>query len=775
MKNYYFLLLLGILAQCQSPTKPTEMSAKTENIDLILQNLGTAVDSAENREFSYTNKTAAFYYARTHSQINQDWFSGWNVQTERIFRDYVLLIDGEKTDRKTAQTTVFPHFFERKYKENLSEKLYLYDEKNVIGLEIDGKTEKIALALLGERIKFAEFLDEIVYYQLPELPKYWVGIVPRKPEKIEKIQKDSLVFAQTSAENEGFFIGLATNKDELKKLLQEAQTSHKTWQANRTERMKKLISEQSYFYSSDQNLTQAIRWNTLTLDQLITRQTGYGIYAGLPWFTDYWGRDLFISLEGASLVTGQFEIAEQILADFARYQNQDSTSKEFGRVPNRLRPNDIIYNTTDGTPRFVLACQTLNQYTGKQKLEPALEKAVINATEGALKNWTDPRGYLKHEDADTWMDAKIEGKIPWSPRGLVANDIQALWYGQLNALLSFKQNPAIQALSLRTKPISEKLAQNFQNDFWLDSLGYMADRIMPNGKPDPSFRPNQLFALDFLKNRDQQEKVVRKVWERLTYPWGVASLWQEHPEFHPYHENPESYHKDAAYHNGTVWVWNNGIMMEKMLAFGQKESAYELFENMGDMTLRQGAVGSLPENTDAHLLPNAQKIRFTGTFLQAWSGAEYLRVWYKYFLGIQPQDDFLAIKPKIPTKIKDFRSRQRYQKGFIKTEFFENRLNYTFEQIETLLEFQYLPFEKVGFEIKPNDQLIVEIGENSLEIWHKDATGKTKNTQKLSAKPENQIENWNLKFATPKNGNWQALREKNFLDTKRRAEWKARK
>jgi len=325
-KNFFFLLFLAVFSQCQQ--QETVSFLPTENTQNMLTDLGVSVKNTENREFSYTNKQSAYFYARTHSQINSDWFSGWNVQTERIFRDYVLLVEKDSLDRSQAQATVFPHFFERIFKEKKKKKkLYLFDYQNVIALDIDSKADSLALALVGEQIEFWEFGQDMVFYKLPENDKLWVGICAKNPQKLSLFQKDSLYFAQISAKSGGFLIGLAEKKDDLVNLLKTAQKEHLSWQKARQERMQNLLTKQNYFYSSDQKLTQAIRWNTLTLDQLVTQQTGYGIYAGLPWFNDYWGRDMFISLEGACLLTGQFEIAEQILKDFAKYQNQDSSSK----------------------------------------------------------------------------------------------------------------------------------------------------------------------------------------------------------------------------------------------------------------------------------------------------------------------------------------------------------------------------------------------------------------------------------------------------------------
>lgn len=59
-----------------------------------------------------------------------------------------------------------------------------------------------------------------------------------------------------------------------------------------------------------------------------------GIYAGLPWFNNFWERDTFISLPGATLVTGNFADARKVLLSFARFQLRDSTDRRDGRIPN---------------------------------------------------------------------------------------------------------------------------------------------------------------------------------------------------------------------------------------------------------------------------------------------------------------------------------------------------------------------------------------------------------------------------------------------------------
>ena len=155
------------------------------------------------------------------------------------------------------------------------------------------------------------------------------------------------------------------------------------------------------------------------------------------------------------------------------------------------------------------------------------------------------------------------------------------------------------------------------------------------------------------------------MWEELVYPWGVASLVQWDLQFHPQHENWHYYHKDDAYHNGTVWLWNNGIAMQRMIEYGQQETAWKLFQNMNRQALHEGAVGSLSENADAHPREGHSWAGRSGTFLQAWSNSEQLRVWYQYFLGIRPDlmSGTVTVEPKLPADITELQTSVKIGRG----------------------------------------------------------------------------------------------------------------
>ena len=105
--------------------------------------------------------------------------------------------------------------------------------------------------------------------------------------------------------------------------------------------------------------------------------------------------------------------------------------------------------------------------------------------------------------------------------------------------------------------------------------------------------------------------------------------------------------------------------MQRMIEYGQVEMAWELFQNMNRQALKEGAIGSLSENADAHPRTGQNWVNRSGTFLQAWSNAEHLRVWYQYFLGIRPDmmNRTIVIEPKLPKEITSLETQVKIGKG----------------------------------------------------------------------------------------------------------------
>ena len=606
--------------------------------------LGVEVTPDENREYSYTDKKSGYWYGRTHQETTE-WWSGWNMAKKRVLSDYRIGIGDSMLDRSEASCTVYPDRLVRTW-DNARETFYMVDNLPIIYIELETEADSVTCQLNMERICEVVTCCDNMFF-IPHEGEGCILLAPAADCSYVSLA-DGL---KTGSEAGGFILAYGT-QDECRGLVEKFRAEGQELLKQRKDRINSLVTEYNPVKSNLPELDRALDWITITMDELITCQQGNGIYAGLPWFNEYWGRDMFISMPGACLVTGQFDVAKEILKDFAKLQDTDPSSETYGRIPNRANLEGILYNTTDGTPRFVIQALELAQYCGDTEFLADIYPAIKTSINASIANYTDEKGYLTHADADTWMDVKRNG-IPGSPRGNRANDIQALWYGQLTAGSRIAALMGDTGSAEEWSGLAQTLAANFENDF-CDKAGFMVyDHLNTDGSQDIQFRPNQLYCFDLISDDDFKQRVTRRSWEELVYPWGVASLAQWDRQFHPQHENWHYYHKDDAYHNGTIWLWNNGIAMQRMIEYGQVDAAWELFKNMNRQALHEGAVGSLSENADAHPREGQKWVNRSGTFLQAWSNAEHLRVWYQHFLGIRPDllNGKVVIEPKLPSEI----------------------------------------------------------------------------------------------------------------------------
>ncbi|MBN2281616.1 MAG: hypothetical protein JXQ65_13625 [Candidatus Marinimicrobia bacterium] len=679
----------GMLISCNS--KPTQTG--------ILDEMKICVPSEANRAVSFTNKHSAYYYTQSHENNHEEWawFEGLNIAKQKMFHGYELFDGESKIDNKQAEVWVYPYKMVRKHDNGMTETFQMFDNLNIIEIALEKAPKGIGLNLKGDNVIHTKIIDHIALFQSMEGHK--VIAVSSINDKTVKVESDR-VYSNCN----GFLISVGGEDKEARALIDLARRNNTIWKKERKDRIRNLLLENTLVKSDNDSLQLAMNWIVTTMNQLVTQQQGQGIYAGLPWFNEYWGRDEFIALPGACLVSGQFDWARNILKSFAEYQETDPNSKFFGRVPNIVNPALIDYHTTDGTPRFVHQLQEYVKYSGDTTIIEELYDNVKYSIEGSLKNWTDEDYYLIHAENETWMDARRQPDLAaYSPRDNRANDIQALWFNQLNAGVYFANYMKDTENAEKWQKIANNVKSNFAKDYTNIKYNYLADRLTENGVQDFKIRPNQLFALDMIEDQELKWKATRICWEELVYPWGVASLNRQDDFFHPFHGAWEHYHKDEAYHNGTVWLWNNGIAMQRMIEAGQSETAYKLFKNMNWQALTKGCVGGMCENMDAYPQVGKSWPKITGTYLQAWSNSEHLRTWYQYFLGVQPDmiNTKLSLKPMIPAEINSLEYLVLVGKGKVKATYKKSdvtKYTYTFNDLNVVVHIDIFPYETVNIE-----------------------------------------------------------------------------
>ena len=470
---------------------------------VAIDDLAVKVTASENRAVSFTNKQSAYYYTQTHRNDHPEhaWFRGLNIAGRRVFNDYQLSIDGVALDPMTAQVTVKPDALVRSHPNGVTETLQLFDGHDVVAVSVAGSKGKPDLRLSGDQVKPSTGEPGIDFYVSQ-------GDAAQAADHIAVGRDDGQ-----------FLIAVGASRAAARNLLDEARTNHRAWSAQRHARMQGLVNDKQYLWTDDARLTAALRWITITTDELVTRQRGDGIYAGLPWFNEYWGRDSFISLAGATLVTGQFATARTVLKSFAQFQDLDRDSAHYGRMPNIVKPGSIDYHTTDGTPRYMIALRDYVRYSGDRTVVEELYPNIVAGADGALARWVDDKGYLFHKDNETWMDARRNPDLAaYSPRSTRANDIQALWHEQLLASAEFAATMGDVDAQQRWTQAAARVRANFARDFVDGASALIADHLAADDKPNFTLRPNALFTLELVADDALAARVTRRAWQTLVYP-----------------------------------------------------------------------------------------------------------------------------------------------------------------------------------------------------------------------------------------------------------------
>jgi predicted glycogen debranching enzyme len=353
------------------------------------------------------------------------------------------------------------------------------------------------------------------------------------------------------------------------------------------------------------------------------------VIAGYHWFTD-WGRDTMISLEGLTLTTNRFLEAGWILRNFANAVRQ-------GLIPNLFPEGsrEGLYHTADATLWFFHAIDRYLQATGDRwtlrlllpKLVDIIDRHIkgtlfgigVDSSDGLLRQGQE--GYQL-----TWMDAKVDDWVVTPRRGKPV-EINALWYNALRLLQQWlnEEDRPDEALELAAR--AERTRATFNERFWYGDEGYLFDVIDGENGNDAACRPNQLLAISLrhpVLDPSKWPPVLEIVRERLVTPVGLRSLAPGHPSYKAkYFGDLRS--RDAAYHQGTVWVWLIGPLIDAWLKVypDDVDGARALLQGLVPH-LGEAGIGSISEIFDAEA-PFVPR----GCISQAWSVAEVLRCWVK--------------------------------------------------------------------------------------------------------------------------------------------------
>ncbi len=348
--------------------------------------------------------------------------------------------------------------------------------------------------------------------------------------------------------------------------------------------------------------SEVLHWSIITTELL---KSNSGLFAGFPWFSQYWGRDSFWSLN-ALLHRGDFDEVRSILERFIKSRSAGNEGGLLGTIPNIIYSSDIVdYMSMDSTLLFVIALRDYIKHSGdtlflrknRQTLADIAKWFEALDEEGSLKEFST--GNL------TWMDTLSRSK---------AVEIQALYVEACYALSDMYDFLGSPELSSFFNVQKESAKKNIEA-YWNHDKGYFNDTLSRD-----SLTPNQLVLLFYglIDSRRANTVLDKMLSEDMLTKAGLRSLSSD----------DSSFFRDA-YHQGAVWGFLNGLLLCTLFGEGRVESAARLIEVIRP-NLRTHALGSLSETfTGDPLEPS-------GCGMQLWSCALLIRSVDEFLFGIEP-------------------------------------------------------------------------------------------------------------------------------------------
>ncbi|MEM5799993.1 MAG: amylo-alpha-1,6-glucosidase [Candidatus Aenigmatarchaeota archaeon] len=358
------------------------------------------------------------------------------------------------------------------------------------------------------------------------------------------------------------------------------------------------------FSSGIEELDELFKWSVINLEKLaFNSKFGFGYFAGYPWFTQFWGRDLGWIIP-AIVDLGKFEEAREALKTLASFQSDE------GKIPNVIYMNGKVdYSSADSTPLWIIALSHYLKNSGDITFIKSLKKNFLKALEW-IRSKENKDGFIEHEEKETWMDT-LERKN--------ALEIQAMLVASLKAAseiakIFWDDNELWQK--------AVKLERKFEKVFWNEKEGFYVDFI--NGRKARTI--NSIFPL-FFEISTKPKKVLKIVEsEEFTSEYGVRTISKQDSEYNP-----------AGYHTGSSWAWIIGLVACAEFKNKNYKKALDylkiLYRNLNQDCVKSLGEAWNSENNDINLW----KVKFSepGACLQGWSSALVVRCVDEFLLGMK--------------------------------------------------------------------------------------------------------------------------------------------
>lgn len=354
------------------------------------------------------------------------------------------------------------------------------------------------------------------------------------------------------------------------------------------------------WYLPDSLTSMAFKCAISSLDGLTLDN---GVFAGFPWFFQFWTRDEAISLK-ALLLQKKYKLVKNILV-----KELNMTTKN-GRLP----ATDIgsIYAADSIGWAFLRLGQLIDSLNKEKHLKHYFEKYELEDMVAQLEKILDSiiRSYSKeslivNNAQETWMDTIFEG----SSRAGMRIEIQGMQLKMYDILFRLTDKKFYLALE-------KSLYKVMRKKFW-------NGKFLFDGVNDETIRPNIFIAAYFyqkLLDKSEWTKCFENTLNALWLDWGgLTTIDKNSALFHPNHTGQDS----ASYHHGDSWFWINNLAALTMAKINKEKFNLQIRKILDASTeeiLFSGTIGHHSE------LSSASSLKSEGAWAQAWSNAMYIEL-----------------------------------------------------------------------------------------------------------------------------------------------------
>ncbi len=319
-----------------------------------------------------------------------------------------------------------------------------------------------------------------------------------------------------------------------------------------------------------------------------------GLFAGLPWFYQFWARDELIGLKPFILKKDYKFVFEVLNRHLKRID-------DLGYVKNRYPESEL--GSVDSLGWLALRyCELIDGYNLDDKVLSEIKKEFELALKKLSPKIRD--GLLFNDDLETWMDTSSENDFR---RGFRV-EIQALFlrvYRLIN-IINSKLGFELDKREYETrKKVKDKLFVDYLRDGFIE-------------RPSNTVRPNV-----FLAYYVYPDLLSKKEWEK-TFDVVIDNCWLEWGGFSSISKNHKLFRDtytgitNESYHRGDSWFFVNnlaGLCMHRLNSKKYKKYVDKIVLASTKELNEMSAIGNLAE------VSSAKQLSSKGCFAQLWSSS----------------------------------------------------------------------------------------------------------------------------------------------------------